>query len=83
MTRHGRTGGGERGTPRHQGQPAEGRVQRAVRRHRRRGNGLFNPGRHGQRGAVYRVSGRIDCGQETPPDRAGRPRHLPPFQAGA
>ena len=29
------------------------------------------------------VSGRIDCGQETPPDRAGRPRHLPPFQAGA
>ena len=27
--------------------------------------------------------GGFDCGQEAPPDRAGRPRHLPPFQAGA
>ncbi len=83
MTRHGRTWGMIGETPVIKVSMLRGRVQRAVRRHRRRGNGLFNSGRHGQRGTVYRVSGRINCGQETPPDRAGRPRHLPPFQTGA
>ena len=47
------------------------------------GNGLFNPGRHGQRGTLYRLLRRTDYGQKTPPDHPSRPRHLPPFQAGA
>jgi len=52
------------------------------RRHRPRGNdySIQDGTVNGERISSFWA---VDCGQETRPDRAGRPRYLPPFQAGA